>query len=126
VALVGLRPAPEATDRQIEERFAAMLAAGLLDEVRALAARPAGMSRTARQALGYRELLAHVEDGVPLEDAVTEAVRRTRQFARRQWAWFRRDPRIRWVGDDEDAVSVVLDRLARPGTEARRAPDPDR
>jgi tRNA dimethylallyltransferase len=126
VALVGLRPAPEATDRQIEERFAAMLAAGLLDEVRALAARPAGLSRTARQALGYRELLAHVEDGVPLEDAVTEAVRRTRQFARRQWAWFRRDPRIRWVGDDEDAVSVVLDRLDRPGTEARRAPVPDR
>ena len=42
--------------------------AGLLDEVRALAARPGGLSRTARQALGYRELLAHVEDGVPLAD----------------------------------------------------------
>ena len=71
--------------------------AGLLDEVRALAARPGGLSRTARQALGYRELLAHVEDGVPLAEAVREAVRRTRAFARRQWAWFRRDPRIIWL-----------------------------
>ena len=42
-----------------------VLAAGLLDEVRSLAGRPGGLSRTARQALGYRELLAHVEDGVP-------------------------------------------------------------
>jgi tRNA dimethylallyltransferase len=123
VSLIGLRPDTEDADRRIAERFAAMLEAGLLDEVRALATRPAGLSRTARQALGYRELLAHVEDGVLLEEAVAEAVRRTRQFARRQWAWFRRDPRIRWVGDDEDAVSVVLDRLDEPGG---RAPDPDR
>ena len=70
---------------------------GLLDEVRALAARPGGLSRTARQALGYRELLAHLEEGVPLDEAVDQAVRRTRAFARRQMAWFRRDPRIVWL-----------------------------
>jgi tRNA dimethylallyltransferase len=111
VALVGLRPDPDEVDRRIEERFMTMLAAGLVDEVRTLSDRPGGMSRTARQALGYRELLAHVEDGVPLDRAVEEAVRRTRQFARRQRSWFRRDPRIRWVGDDEDPVAVVLDHL---------------
>lgn len=131
VALVGLRPDLEATDRWIDARFTTMLDAGLLDEVRALAARPPGLSRTARQALGYRELLTHLEDGVPIEEAVAEAVRRTRQFARRQWTWFRRDPRIRWVGDDEDAVLVVLGQLDRPAAPAhcapaRRAPDPDR
>ena len=58
---------------------------------------PQGISRTARQALGYREVLAHVEDGVPLDDCLEEAVRRTRQFARRQASWFRRDPRIAWA-----------------------------
>ncbi len=121
VALVGLRPDPAGTDRRIEERFAALLDAGLLDEVRALAARPSGMSRTARQALGYRELLAHVEDGLPLAEAVDEAVRRTRQFARRQWAWFRRDPRIEWVGPDDDPVAVVQERL-----DGRAAPGPVR
>ena len=108
VALVGLRPVPEAIDRRIGERFAELMDAGLLDEVRALAARPAGLSRTARQALGYRELLAHVEDGVPLDEAVDEAVRRTRKFARRQWAWFRRDPRITWVDPEDDPVDAVV------------------
>lgn len=111
VALVGLRPDPEVTDRRIAERFAALMDAGLLDEVLALAARPAGLSRTARQALGYRELLAHVEDGVPLDEAVDEAVRRTRAFARRQWAWFRRDPRIAWVAPGDDPVAAVLGAL---------------
>ena len=121
MTLVGLRLDPAETDRRIEERFNRLLDEGLLDEVRALAARPAGLSRTARQALGYRELLAHVERGVPLDEAVDEAVRRTRQFARRQWAWFRRDPRIQWVREDEDPVAVVVARLAgrAPGAPGR-------
>lgn len=114
VALVGLPFDPEPTDRRIEERFRRWLDEGLVEEVRALAARPGGLSRTARQALGYRELLAHVEDGVPLERCVEEAVRRTRAFARRQWSWFRRDPRVRWVGPDEDAVAVVAAVMGGP------------
>ncbi len=81
---------------------------GLLDEVRTLAARPSGLSRTARQALGYRELLSHLEQGVPLDEAVEQAMRRTRTFARRQLAWFGRDPRIVWVDPETDPVGVVL------------------
>ncbi len=110
VVLLGLPPDPD--PGHLGRRFQAFLDAGLLDEVRALAARPAGLSRTARQALGYRELLAHVEDGVPLAACVEEAVRRTRQFARRQWAWFRRDPRIRWLAPDEDRLGAVAAALA--------------
>jgi tRNA dimethylallyltransferase len=109
--LVGLRFDPVAVDRGIEERFTGWLAAGLLDEVRALAVRPAGLSRTARQALGYKELLAHVEGEVPLGTAVDEAVRRTKSFARRQWAWFRRDPRIRWVDSTDEAVDTLATAL---------------
>ena len=86
-----------------------LLDAGLLDEVRALAARPGGLSRTARQALGYRELLAHSRTGVPLDEAVDEAMRRTRAFARRQWAWFRRDPRIHWLDPDDDLLAQLLE-----------------
>ena len=52
---------------------------------------------TARQALGYKELIAHLEDGVSLDEAIDTVVRRTRQFAVRQERWFRRDPRIRWI-----------------------------
>ena len=68
---------------------------------------PGGLSRTARQALGYRELLAHVEEGVPLDEAVAEAKRRTRAFARRQWAWFRRDPRISWLDPGGDLAGAA-------------------
>ena len=126
--LVGLRPDPEDGDRRIAERFASLMDAGFLDEVRLLADRPGGMSRTARQALGYRELLAHVEDGVPLDEAVELAVRRTQQFARRQWAWFRRDPRIEWIGPDDDPVEFVTRRLDAADGAARDAPAtvPDR
>ena len=112
VAQVGLTLGPEETERRIVERFAAMVDAGLVDEVRALAARPAGMSRTARQALGYRELLAHVEEGRPLDDCLDEAVRRTRQYARRQASWFRRDPRVRWARSEREAASMLEQALA--------------
>jgi tRNA dimethylallyltransferase len=107
ITQIGIRLDPEDVDRRIEARFAAMVAAGLLEEVRGLVARPGGMSRTARQALGYKELLAHVEEGVPLEACLEEAVRRTRQFARRQAAWFRRDPRIRWAREGQEAEELV-------------------
>ena len=107
--LVGIRLDPELQDARIEERFRVMLDSGLLEEVRALAARPAGISRTARQALGYRELLAHVEGGAPIEEAVAEAIRRTKSFARRQWAWFRRDPRIVWLDSSGDQLAQLLE-----------------
>jgi tRNA dimethylallyltransferase len=93
--------------RRIEQRFVAMLATGLVDEVRGLAARPGGMSRTARQALGYREVLAHLEDGMALAAAQAQAVRRTKAFARRQRVWWRRDPRITWYGAVENPLAVV-------------------
>jgi tRNA dimethylallyltransferase len=109
---VGLAGEPEIVDRRIAERFARWMDEGLLDEARALVARPGGLSRTARQALGYRELLAHVEAGVPLDECVAEAVRRTRAFARRQRSWFRRDPRIEWVADGDDPLEVLCAHLA--------------
>ncbi len=111
VAQIGIRRPPDEVDRRIAERFTSLMDEGLLDEVRALCARPDGLSRTARQALGYRELLAHLERGVPIDDAVDEAIRRTRVLARRQWAWFRRDPRIVWVDPDDDPVGTVLLRV---------------
>jgi tRNA dimethylallyltransferase len=94
--MVGISLTPEVVALRIQARYQQQLEAGFVDEVRALAARPRGLSRSARQALGYRELLAHLEEGVPLQDAVDRAVSRTRRFARRQRVWFRRDPRIRW------------------------------
>jgi len=89
---------------RIAARLAAMVSCGLVDEVRALA--PV-MGPTARQALGYKEVLAHVGDGAPLGDCVAAAERRTREFARRQRAWFRRDPRVRWHGTASDPMRLL-------------------
>jgi tRNA dimethylallyltransferase len=97
VPMFGLAVEAEIVDARIGRRFAEWIDAGLVDEVRMLAERPGGISRTARQALGYRELLAHVEEGVPLVESIALAVQRTRSFARRQASWFRRDPRITWI-----------------------------
>ncbi|HET9730948.1 MAG TPA: tRNA (adenosine(37)-N6)-dimethylallyltransferase MiaA, partial [Acidimicrobiia bacterium] len=107
VALVGLElPAPDLGER-ISQRIAAMRAAGLEDEVRALSRQP--LSRTAEQAIGYKELLAATRGDTTVEDAFELTERRTRQFARRQRVWFARDPRIGWVdarksGETLDAV----------------------
>jgi tRNA dimethylallyltransferase len=107
VRQLGLRwPRPVLTER-IERRFAAMLDAGLLAEVTRLASHPRGLSRTAAQALGYKELLAHLRGEVTLAEAVALAVTRTRQLAVRQERWFRRDPRIHWVDLHEDPLEAV-------------------
>ena len=92
---VGLRWDRDILDQRIAARYQRQLAEGFLDEVRALAGRP--ISRTAAQALGYKELLAHVRKEATLDDALNLAIVRTRRFARRQERWFRRDPRIRWL-----------------------------
>ncbi len=94
--LAGLEIDREVLDRRIDERYEAQMEAGFLDEVRALRDADA-MGRTARQALGYRELLAHLDGEMSLGDALDEAKRRTKRFARRQQRWFRRDPRIVWL-----------------------------
>jgi tRNA dimethylallyltransferase len=96
--LAGLDIDRAVMDRRIDERYDRQLAEGFLAEVRALVER--GLSPTAAQALGYRELAAHLDGRCTLEAAVDEAKRRTRRFARRQQRWFRRDPRIRWFPAD--------------------------
>jgi tRNA dimethylallyltransferase len=110
--LVGLAVAPDALADRIEQRYAAQLEAGFLDEVRRLDEDPHGLSRTAGQALGYKELLAHVHGEAPLEEALDLAVRRTRRFARRQRAWFARDPRIAWLATAvPDRPELLVDAL---------------
>jgi tRNA dimethylallyltransferase len=112
--MVGLRWARPALAERIENRVERMFAAGLPDEVQRLVDAPAGMSRTARQALGYKELIDHFDGRCSLEEALEEIVVRTRQYSVRQERWFRRDPRITWVDIDRDPVAEVLPVLEQP------------
>jgi tRNA dimethylallyltransferase len=103
---IGVALPPEVVRARISQRYEAQMGEGFLGEVERLRGRPAGISRTARQALGYRELLAHLDGQCSLDEALDLAVRRTRHFARRQRAWFRRDPRIRWIEVDEPSRAL--------------------
>ena len=108
-AQVGLRLPRPLLDARIAQRFGEQLNAGFLDEVRRLRDAPMPLSRTARCALGYRELLDHLDGRCSLAEATEEAVRRTRRFARRQERWFGRDPRITWLDVREDPWEVFDD-----------------
>ncbi len=99
---LGLDVPRDVLDTRIEQRVDAMWAAGLVDEVRALEARGLRAGRTASQALGYAQVLAHLAGECTEQQARDETVRATRRFARRQLAWFRKDPRIRWLPYDAD------------------------
>jgi tRNA dimethylallyltransferase len=112
VIQIGVR-APATLDEAIAARFLRWLDEGLLDEVRRLAERPRGLSRTARQAAGYRELLAHVEGDLPLDRAIDEAIVATRRLARRQRKWFERDPRIQWCDSPAEAAARARALLSR-------------
>ncbi len=96
---------------RIAERVQRMIDGGLVAEVESLADRP--ISRTARQALGYKEILDFLSGACSLEAAIETTITRTRQFAVRQERWFRRDPRIRWIAIDDDPVATALPVLER-------------
>jgi len=115
--LAGLAVDREVLAGRIAARVDEQLRDGFLDEVRALAERPSGMSRTAGQALGYSELAEHLRGDCTLDDAVERIVTRTRQFAVRQIRWFRRDPRITWFDHGIDPLASVddIDELWRSG-----------
>ena len=94
---IGLDADREELYRRIDRRVDAMLAAGLLDEVRGLLERGYGDAVTSAQAIGYKEFVPVVEAGADLAAAVDEVKRSTRRYAKRQLTWFRADPRIRWL-----------------------------
>jgi tRNA dimethylallyltransferase len=112
--IVGIELPFRALVARIEERYRQQIEAGFVAEARRLLVDPRGISRTAGQALGYKELFAHLTGACSLDEAVTMAVRRTRRFARRQRSWFGRDPRVRWLraDDPQELVEPLAAELA--------------
>jgi tRNA dimethylallyltransferase len=106
VRAAGVSPSAASLEARIRARVHRMLESGLIDEVRALLASGAGSFLTASQAIGYLEVVEHLRGHLTLEDVVARTIRRTRDLARRQMAWFRRDPRIRWFETDDAVASV--------------------
>jgi tRNA dimethylallyltransferase len=112
VRAAGVGVPREALARRIEDRVQGMVASGLLEEVRGLVERGLGGWLTASQAIGYAEFARHLAGELSLEDAVAGTVRRTRALARRQVAFLRRDPRIRWFEAGEAGATAIRDEIA--------------
>lgn len=89
--------------QRIADRVRRMFAAGLVDEVAGLLQRGLAEGRTAREAIGYRQVAAYLRGEIGLEEAEEQTVIATRRFARRQDSWFRKDPRVVWVQHDDPA-----------------------
>lgn len=88
---------------RIAQRVDAMFDGGLIEEVRGLLEVGLDQSRTARMAIGYREAVSVLRGEMTEDEARERTASATRRFARRQDAWFRKDPRVVWVAYDDPA-----------------------
>ena len=99
---------------RIRQRVEQMFEAGFVAEVEGLIGRGLLESRTAATAIGYREVAAYLSGDLTLEEAKARTATRTRQFARRQDAWFRKDARVVWVRyDDPERVEKAVAAVRR-------------
>lgn len=95
----------------IDDRVDAMLAEGLVDEVRSLREMGLEKAPTAAQAIGYAEILGYLRGECSLVEASREMKKRTRHLAKRQFTWFRGDRRVRWLDVDELGREEIVDRI---------------
>lgn len=110
---LGLRPPREALVERIHQRTRRMFEQGLIEEVRSLLARGVPANAKAFESIGYKEALAALEGRLQPEEAVEMAAIATRQYAKRQMTWFRRESGVEWLegfGDDPRVAAQALER----------------
>jgi tRNA dimethylallyltransferase len=109
---VGLRWDRDQQNHRTNERVRRMIEAGLVDEVKSLLAEPNPLSTTARKALGYAEIIRHLEGELSLAEAVEMIKINTRQLAKAQRTWFKRFRDTEWIDlDPESTAARVVDTL---------------
>jgi tRNA dimethylallyltransferase len=108
--VVGLAPPRDVLRAAVEERTRAMLARGLVDEVRALVARHGADLRPLR-AIGYRQAVAVVRGAQTVDQAQRDIVKETMRYAKRQMTWFRHQEDVRWFREAADARVAILEWL---------------
>ena len=128
VVMLGISRPRDDLYRRIEARVARLFEGGLIEEVRALLAAGFDASLSPMTGHGYREAARMVLDGWPLEVAIGQTARHTRQYAKRQLSWFGRDTRIVWLeagagpGDAPPIVQRAVDQLRPLSNGVRMAP----
>jgi tRNA dimethylallyltransferase len=117
VLYVGLTLPRDALATRLRARAAAMIADGLVDEVRALLARGYDASLPAMQSIGYREVVLVLRDEISLAEAMRRMQRETVRYAKRQWTWFARETDVHWLdvglcGGAEGVARLLAERVA--------------
>jgi tRNA dimethylallyltransferase len=113
---IGLHPDRAELCARLHRRVTAMFAAGLLDEVRDLLARDVSPDAKPFESLGYKQALAHIRGALTLQDAIASTQIETRQYAKRQLTWFRRDAAMQWLagfGDDPEIQKQAVQHMQR-------------
>jgi len=123
VLKIGLNPDRASLYARLDERVQAMFTGGLVEEVRGLLSRGASGREKPFEALGYKQALRYIRGERTLVEAIAFTQLETRQYAKRQWTWFRRDKEIRWLhglGDDtaicEQAREITRKNLQNSST----------
>ncbi|HNW27143.1 MAG TPA: tRNA (adenosine(37)-N6)-dimethylallyltransferase MiaA [Spirochaetota bacterium] len=107
---IGLREEKDVLQRKIDERVDRMMERGFLEEVKSLRARGFGPGLKSMKSIGYAELNDHLDGAISLAEAVSSIKTVTRQYAKRQMTWFRKNRRINWFGPGE---AKKIDELLR-------------
>jgi tRNA dimethylallyltransferase len=112
--LLGVRREKAVESRRINARVRKMLELGLVEEVRSLLAEEKPLSRQARCAIGYAEIIEHLEGRLTLDDAVEEIKKNTRRLAKGQRTWFKTFRGIHWLdAGPEEPPEQILDRAKK-------------
>lgn len=115
--MLGLDADRGVLDQRIDRRTRAMWDDGLVDEVRALDATGLRDGQTASRAIGYPQVLRQLDAELTEAEAIEDTARATKRLARRQFSWFRPDPRITWLPHDaSDLVDCALEVIASSRT----------
>ena len=117
---IGLNPPREALYTRLNQRCAAMFAAGLVEETRELLERYGPVK--ALDSLGYRQARAVLDGRLSVDDAIKAAQQGHRNYAKRQMTWFRREPEVQWMerfGDETETAREVADLVQEAQAMAR-------
>jgi tRNA dimethylallyltransferase len=118
---IGLTPERTLLHRALDQRTRAMFHSGLIEEVQGLLARGCTGGEKPFESLGYKQALQYVRGEMTLEQAILSTEIETRQYAKRQLTWFRRDPEIRWIfefGYEPGALASCIE-MMRPAITGR-------
>lgn len=114
IIMLGVTKARSELIKRIDARVDSMVRRGLLSEVKKLAHKY-GWNAPALDGLGYRQFRAYFRGGITKEQAIERIKIETRQYAKRQMTWFKRNPDIHWISTTIKAKRLIIDHIKEGG-----------